>query len=122
MTEGKSTYTLDHVQFTGGNHDIPTATVRLIGPSGEVTDTSPGNNPMEAVCKAITRAIGCSYEPPLDLSVQIQSIDTESTVALRIHVGEADHIGEGRDVDIILAVAKAYLDAVNLVLAVPESQ
>ena len=77
---------------------------------------------MEAVCKAITRAIGCSYEPPLDLSVQIQSIDTESTVALRIHVGEADHIGEGRDVDIILAVAWAYLDAVNLVLAVPESQ
>ena len=122
MTEGKTTYTLGHVQFSGGNHGIPTATVRLNGPDGEVIDASDGNSLVGAVCKAIARAIGCTYEPPVDLSIQVQSIYTESTVALKIHVRGTDYIGEGRDVDIILAVAKAYLDAVNLVLAVPESQ
>ena len=46
-------YTLDQVHFSSGDHDIPTATVRLIGPTGEVfTDASTGNGPVDAVCKA----------------------------------------------------------------------
>ena len=54
------TYTLDHVQFTSGDHDIPTATVRLIGPDQKVTtDASTGNGPVDAVCNAIDRVVGC---------------------------------------------------------------
>ena len=52
-------YTLDHVQFTGGDQGIPTATVKLIGPEGnEITDACTGNGPVDAVCNAIDRAIG----------------------------------------------------------------
>ena len=43
-------YTLGHVQFTGGDQGIPTATVKLIGPDGdEITDASTGNGPVDAV-------------------------------------------------------------------------
>ena len=52
-------YTLEQVHFTSGDHDIPTATVRLIGPDGTSdTDASTGNGPVDAVCKAIDRVIG----------------------------------------------------------------
>ena len=40
-------YTLGHVQFTGGDQGIPTATVKLVGPEGEeITDACTGNGPV----------------------------------------------------------------------------
>ncbi len=53
------TYTLDQVQFSGGDRDIATATVRVIGPGEQVfSDAATGNGPVDAVCKAIQRATG----------------------------------------------------------------
>ena len=115
-------YTLDHVQFTSGDHDIPTATVRLIGPDQvTVTDASTGNGPVDAVCKAIDRVIGCSCRL-VDFNVQsvTEGMDSMGTVTIRIDQNGRHYTGRGASTDIIVASAKAYLSAVNRMLAADE--
>ena len=115
-------YTLDHVQFTSGDHEIPTATVRLIGPDKEtVTDASTGNGPVDAVCKAIDRVIGCSCRL-VDFNVQsvTEGMDSMGTVTIRIDQNGRHYTGRGASTDIIVASAKAYLSAVNRMLAADE--
>ena len=116
-------YTLDHVQFSSGDHDIPTATVRLIGPGREmITDASTGNGPVNAVCNAIDRAIGTSSKL-VDFNVQAvtEGIDSMGTVTIRIEKDGRVYTGRGASTDIIVASAKAYLSAVNRMLAADES-
>ena len=114
-------YTLDHVQFTGGDQGIPTATatVKLTGPDGEsITDACTGNGPVDAVCNAIDRAIG--FESKLvDFNVQAvtEGIDSQGTVTIRIEKDGRTYTGRGADTDIIVASAKAYLSAANRQLA-----
>ena len=116
-------YTLDHVQFSSGDHDIATATVRLIGPDLEViSDASTGNGPVNAVCNAIDRAIGTSTKL-VDFNVQAvtEGIDSMGTVTIRIEKDGRVYTGRGASTDIIVASAKAYLSAVNRMLATDES-
>ena len=112
-------YTLDQVHFSSGDHDIPTATVRLIGPTGDVfTDASTGIGPVDAVCKAIDRVIGCSNKLS-DFNVQSvdEGLDSVGTVTIRVENAGRTFSGRGASTDIIVASAKAYLSAVNRMLA-----
>ena len=112
-------YTLDQVHISSGDHDIPTATVRLIGPNGDVfTDASTGNGPVDAVCKAIDRVIGCSSKLS-DFNVQSvdEGLDSVGTVTIRVENAGRTFSGRGASTDIIVASAKAYLSAVNRMLA-----
>ena len=113
---------LAHVQFTGGDQGIPTATVSLIGPDGEsITDACTGNGPVDAVCNAIDRAIGTESKL-VDFNVQAvtEGIDSQGTVTIRIEKDGRHYTGRGADTDIIVASAKAYLSAVNRQLASDE--
>jgi len=115
-------YTLDHVQFTSGDHDIPTATVRLIDPNQQViTDASTGNGPVDAVCQAINRVVGCECRL-VDFNVQsvTQATDAMGTVTIKIEKDDKIYTGRGASTDIIVASAKAYLSAVNRMLAADE--
>ena len=115
-------YTLEHIHFSSGDHDIPTATVRLIDATGaEVTDASTGNGPVDAACKAIDRVIGCSTKL-VDFNVQSVSegLDSIGTVTVRIENDGRTFFGRGASTDIIVASAKAYLSAVNRMLAADE--
>ena len=113
---------VDHVHFSSGDHDIPTATVRLIGPDGQVTtDASTGNGPVDAVCNAIDRVIGCTCKL-VDFNVQsvTEGLDSMGTVTIRIEKDGQKYTGRGASTDIIVASAKAYLSAVNRMLAADE--
>jgi 2-isopropylmalate synthase len=115
-------YTLDHVQFSSGDHDIATATVRLIGPDQQVaTDASTGNGPVDAVCNAIDRVIGCDCEL-VDFKVHAvtEGMDSIGSVTIRIENDGKTYTGRGADTDIIVASGKAYLSAVNRMLAADE--
>jgi len=115
-------YTLDHVHFSSGDHDIPTATVRLIGPDQQAnTDASTGNGPVDAVCNAIDRVVGCSCKL-VDFNVQsvTEGLDSMGTVTIRIEKDGQNYTGRGASTDIIVASAKAYLSAVNRMLAADE--
>jgi 2-isopropylmalate synthase len=116
-------YTLDQVQFSGGDHGIATATVRLIDPEGiPTTDAATGNGPVNAICNAIDRAIGV-VNRLVDFNVQAatEGRDSLGTVTIRIEKDGKTYTGRGADTDIVVASAKAYLSAVNRQLASDES-
>ncbi len=116
------TYSLETVHFTGGDKDIPTATVRLIGPDGETrTDASTGNGPVDAVCRAIDRVIGATARIE-DFQVQAVTEGRDSVGSVTMRVENAGRIfsGRGANTDIIVASAQAYLSAMNRMLAADE--
>ena len=116
-------YTLGQVQFSGGDHGIATATVRLVDPDGSpTTDAATGNGPVNAVCNAIDRAIGV-FNKLVDFNVQAatEGQDSIGTVTIRIEKDGRTYTGRGADTDIVVASAKAYLSAVNRQLASDES-
>ena len=117
------TYALDSVHFSSGDKDIPTATVSLIGPDGEIqADASTGNGPVDAVCRAIDRVIGCSTTLA-DFQVQAVSegLDSVGSVTMRIENSGRTFSGRSASTDIIVASAQAYLSAVNRMLAADEA-
>lgn len=113
------TYSLEHVQFSGGDHDIATATVKVIGPGESVySDAATGNGPVDAVCKAIDRVIDVPNEL-VDFNVQAVTggLDSMGEVTIRVEKDGRIYLGRGASTDIITASAKAYLSAINRILA-----
>ena len=124
----EETYKLEHVQVTCGDHSIPTATVRIRGPDGQVyCDADHGTGPVDAVYRAINRVIGESNEL-IEFSIQAvtEGIDAVGRVTIRIEaedpvsengVERRVFSGHGADTDIVVASAKAYMFALNRLLA-----
>ncbi len=119
MAYEQATFKLDHVQFSGGDHDIATATVRVIGPQDVVySDASTGNGPVDAVCKAIQRAAGVGAQL-IDFNVHsvTEGLDSIGEVVIRVDQDGEIYTGRAASTDIIVASANAYLSAVNRALA-----
>jgi 2-isopropylmalate synthase len=124
----EETYHLEHVQVSCGDHSVPTATVRIRGPNGEVScDADHGTGPVDAVYRAINRVIGEPNEL-IEFSVQAvtEGIDAVGRVTIRIQADEPvkDNgverwvfSGRGSDNDIVVASAKAYMFALNRLIA-----
>jgi 2-isopropylmalate synthase len=108
-------YTLDQVQVACGDHEIPTATVRLIGPDNEVyVDASTGTGPVDAVYKAINRIIGVPNTlTEFTVNSITEGIDALGEVTIRIQSSDRIYVGRASDTDIIVASAKAYMNALN---------
>jgi len=112
-------YRLDCVQVSSGDRGIPTASVRLIGPEGQVlADAALGTGPVDAVCKAINRLLGVPNElTEFTVKSVTEGIDAIGEVLIRIESGGTTYTGRGADTDIIVASAKAYMNALNRLLA-----
>ena len=76
---------------------------------------------MDAVCNAIDRVVGCQCKL-VDFNVQsvTEGIDSMGTVTMRVENNGKIYTGRGADTDIIVASGKAYLSAVNRMLAADE--
>lgn len=112
-------YHLDTVQVSCGN-GMPTAAVRLIGPDGRMlADASLGTGPVDAVYKAINRIV-CVANELTEFSVKsvTEGIDAIGEVLIRIESDGITYTGRGADTDIIIASAKAYMNALNRLLLV----
>jgi len=112
-------YHLDRVQVSCGDRGIPTATVRLIAPDGQVlADAALGTGPVDAVYKAINRLVGV---PNVLTEFTVKSItggiDAIGEVLIRIESEGITYTGRGADTDIIVASAKAYMNALNRLVA-----
>jgi 2-isopropylmalate synthase len=128
-------YSLDGLQVACGTMGMPTATVRLIGPDETVhVEAAIGTGPVDAVYKAIDEVI---QAPNVLLEFSIRAITEgidalgEVTVRVKAENGLAPRRtspqsgrerrltfgGHGADTDIIVASAKAYLAALNKLLA-----
>lgn len=127
---------LNHIQVSCGDHSIPTATVNLTGPDGHVyMDAALGEGPVDAVYKAINRIVGVPNTlTEFSVKAVTEGIDAVGEVTIRIqpHNGEREHVtnpqtggtfvrtfsGHGAATDIIVASARAYMSALNKMLAI----
>ncbi len=122
----QETYHLEQVQVSCGNRSIPTATVQITGPDGQVfCDADHGAGPVDAIYRAINRVIGEPNEL-IEFSVQAvtEGIDAVGRVTIRVQADEPVNgvqrqvfSGHGADTDIVVASAKAYMFALNRLIA-----
>jgi len=113
-------YHLDRLQVTCGDRGIPTASVRLIGPDGQLLeDAALGAGPVDAVCKAINRLVGVPNNlTEFSVKSVTEGIDAIGEVLIRVESEGVTYTGRSGDTDIIFASAKAYMSALNRLLSV----
>ena len=126
-------FALDGLQVACGTMGMPTATVRLSGPEGELhVQAAVGTGPVDAAFKAVDEIVGAENNL-LEFSVHAvtEGIDAQGEVTVRIQGEDGPNApnaqretaqprtygGYGADTDIIVASVKAYLSAVNKLLA-----
>ena len=113
-------YRVDNVQVTAGDVEVPSATITLTAPDGhQRSNTSQGTGPVDAVCKAIDGMVDEEIElTEFAVNSVTEGIDALGEVTIRVR-GQDGHIyaGRGSSTDIVVASAKAYVNAINRVLA-----
>jgi 2-isopropylmalate synthase len=135
-------YALDGLQVVCGTMGMPTATVRLRGPDGNLSvHSTVGTGPVDAAFKAIDTLIaGDTNRAPARLLEFVvhavtEGIDAIGEVTVRIEAnGSGETLdaqtevrsprtfgGYGADTDIVVASAKAYLSAMNKVLVASQA-
>jgi 2-isopropylmalate synthase len=117
-------YHLDQVGVSCGNNNIPTATVRLIGPDGKaVADADLGTGPVDAIYKAINRIVKVPNKlTEFTVKSVTEGIDAIGEVLIKIESDGVSYTGRGADTDIIVASAKAYMNALNRLLAAKKAR
>jgi len=112
-------YHLDRIQVTCGDRGIPTAAVRLVGPDGKnLEDAALGTGPVDAVYKAINRIVKVPNSlTEFTVKSVTEGIDAIGEVLIRIESGGITYTGRGADTDVIVSSAKAYINALNRLLA-----
>jgi 2-isopropylmalate synthase len=131
---GPELYSLVGIQVTCGTPGMPTATVRLKGPDGQVRiEAAVGTGPVHAAFKAIDQIVQAPTEL-LEYSINAvtEGIDALGEAGVRVRACSAADArinpqhgpgqvpimhGHAADTDILVASAKAYLAALNRVLA-----
>ncbi len=119
LRQTPETYHVELMQVSCGEPLIPTATVQIRLPSGDVRTTAgTGTGPVDAVFKAIDSIVG------LPNKLQVYSVhsvtsgmDALAEVSLRIDVDGRTYHGRGADTDIVVASASAYMSALNRAVA-----
>jgi 2-isopropylmalate synthase len=124
MRTASEVYHLDYVEVSCGDHSIPTATVRLVGPDGRaIADADLGTGPVDAVYKAINRIVGVPNQlTEFTVKSVTEGIDAIGEVLIRIESDGVTYTGRGAATDIIVASAKAYMNALNRLLAVKKAR
>jgi 2-isopropylmalate synthase len=122
-TSVEETYSLESVQVTCGTNTIATATVHLSDSNGQTfTDAATGSGPVDAVYKAINRIVLVPNNlTEFSVNSVTEGIDAVGEVSIHIEQNERSYIGRGADTDIIVASAKAYMNALNRLLSMGDT-
>lgn len=131
---------LEHIQVQCGDHSIPTATVSLIGPDGtHYQDAALGTGPVDAVYQAINRIVRTTNRlTEFSINAVTEGLDAVAEATIRIQPDNGDKVvtvnpqtnrpifrtfsGHGASTDIVVASARAYLSALNKMLAEREGE
>jgi 2-isopropylmalate synthase len=118
MVKASETYALDYLQTTSGTGIVPSATLKLKNRGKIIEHTANGDGPVDAAYKAIDKATG--VEPKL-VDYRLEAVsggkDAQGEVTAKVEYKGVTFRGRGTSTDIIEASAKAYLAAVNKILA-----
>ncbi|MCX7920261.1 MAG: 2-isopropylmalate synthase [bacterium] len=117
------TYVFDYLHVTSGTEITPTAKVRLLKSGKPITVEAKGDGPVDAAYIAIDKIT--KLKPEL-LKYGIKSItggtDALGEVSVTLRAKGMTISGRGSSEDIIIASAKAYLNAINKVLYLTKKQ
>jgi len=129
MYQPREIYTLDGLQVACGTMGMPTATVRLRDPEGNLhVQAAVGTGPVDAAYKAmdaiiqapnsllefVIHAVTEGIDALGEVTVRIERRDGDQTFDAQKEIEQARTFGGyGADTDIIVASAKAYLSALN---------
>ncbi|MBI5351829.1 MAG: 2-isopropylmalate synthase [Chloroflexi bacterium] len=133
----RDVYYLEGLQVSCGTLGMPTATVRLRGPDRTIYNfASMGTGPVDATYKAIDAIVKTPCKLlEFNIHAITEGIDALGEVTVRIQAENGQHKmdaqsemtfarvygGHGADMDIIVASAKAYINALNkLIIASTE--
>ena len=99
----------------------PVAAITLSVDGVEHRATAPGGGPVDAAFKAIEAVVQSGTTLQLYSVNNITSgTDSQGEVTVRVEKGGRIVNGQGADTDIVIASAKAYLNAMNKILQSPE--
>ena len=111
-TEG---WELVAIDISAGTNSTPSASITLRSPEGEeCSGTQTGTGPVDAIYQTIHALTGVSDElEEYNVSSITEGLDAQGEVTIRIIVDGATHTGRASDQDILVASARAYLNAIN---------
>ncbi len=107
-------YRLISANFASGTEMKPVATVTIMINGIETTISEYGDGPVDAAYKAISKATG-EYPKLIDYSVGSITGGTDAVGAVTVRIEEEGVFsqGQGTNTDIVVASAKAFINALN---------
>jgi len=112
-------YHLDYMHVVSGGTTIPTATIRLKRNGEMLEGTEIGVGSVDAVYRTIDKLVKAPHRL-IDFSVKSVTGGTDALGEVTVRLGDrsgAIYTGRGASTDIIEASAKAYLQAINKLVA-----
>jgi 2-isopropylmalate synthase len=109
------TYQLKYMTVMTSLEGIPTATVKIQSPKGEIVDCGMGVGSVDAVYKTIDKLVDVPYRL-IDYTVKSVTGGTDALGEVTVKIGDDRnnvYTGRGASLDIVEASAKAYIQAIN---------
>lgn len=109
-------------QVSTGTGSPPAATVTLQSEGGAATEAATGDGPVDALCAAVNRLTGVTAQLT-DYAIRAVTGGTDALgeVTVRVREGETVTVGRASSTDVLEASVRAYLDAVNRLVAAREA-
>ena len=106
---------LESINVTTGTGTTPTASITLRGPDGEIhTAAETGSGPVHAIYRTIRGITGMTDTlTEYAVTAATEGLDAQGEVTIRIEVEGVTYTGRASDQDILVASARAYMNAVN---------
>jgi len=113
-----NTYLLEYIQIVSGTRLSPTATVGIKKGEESYEEAASGDGPVDAAYKAIDRVTGVSLQlDEYKINAVTHGKDAIGEVIIKVHDNGTIVIGHGASTDVIEASAKAYINAINKIIA-----
>jgi 2-isopropylmalate synthase len=111
-------YALKSFQVSTGSGSAPAATVTLESEEGVASEAASGDGPVDALCAAVNRLTGVQAQL-MDYAIRAVTGGTDALgeVTVRVRNGETVAVGRASSTDVLEGSVRAYLDAVNRLLA-----
>ena len=114
LYQTEATYSLDYVQIVAGNTTQPTACVRLKSTEEVLEGAELGAGPVDAIYKTIDSLIGEKVQLE-DYIVHAVTGGTDALGEVTVRIKDNQQLFTGRSsaLDVLVASAKAYVEAIN---------
>ncbi|MFW6303659.1 MAG: 2-isopropylmalate synthase [Candidatus Sumerlaeota bacterium] len=107
-------YNLEYCHISSGTSMIPVATVKVIKDEDEVLIAAHGDGPVDAIYSALGEATGVEFElKEYHIEAVTGGGDALGRVNVLVEIDQHPYKGTGTSTDIVLASAKAFLNAIN---------